>query len=212
MKKVWLILFMLLSPALLFAQDWNSKVGVGLTIDKGNSDRNLIVFDFNSRRKVGIEDIKTAASFSNETGQGRETIRKADFSSKINLFYHQDLFFFGALDMSHNTGAGIDYRIAPGVGAGAVLFQKTVLDTTVYSVTLNVGANPIIENLAGHSARTRGYYLIIQEFEYNFDARTHLSQHLNYKPNFRHSDDFLVDSSVAMSHDREQPVQYHKQP
>lgn len=194
-------LILLLVPASLFSQSWNPQAGVGLTVDKGNSDRNLLVFDFGSRRRAGIQDIRTTASFSNETGRERKTIRKADLSSKMNLYYHPDLFFFGALDVFHNNGAGVNYRIAPGVGAGAVLLRKEVLDTVVYNLTANVGANPIIENLAGRGAGTRGHYLFIQELEYNFDSRTHLNQRLDYKPSFRNTEHYLIDFTVALSHE-----------
>ncbi len=191
----------LLAPAFLFAAGWNPQVGLGLTVDKGNNDRNLLVLDFSSFNRAGIHEIRTLASFSNETGSGRRTIRKADFSSKLNLFYHPDLFFFGSLDAVHNSGAGIDYRIAPGIGAGVVIARREVQDTLVYSLTANLGVNPVIENLDGRPPVTRGHYLFIQELEYNFDSRTHLNQRLDYKPSFRNDDNYLLDMSLGLTHE-----------
>jgi len=199
MKRIIALAFLalnLLSPAAYAS--WNPELGIGLTVDKGNNDRNVVVFDFQARKKKDKVDFKTLSSFSYEDGKNREAIKKADHNSKINYYFNQDILFFSSLDIFHNSGAGIDYRIAPGFGAGLVIARKDVLDTLVYNITANLGVNPIIESMAHRGRETKGYYLLIQEMEYNFNSRTRLNERLDYRPNFSKPSNYLLDYFIML--------------
>ncbi len=201
MLRPILCLLLLTAGAALAQSGWNPELGIGLTLDKGNIDRNLFLMDFSSQKRGPIHEVRTNMSFSTETGRERESLRKADLNSKANLYYHPDLFFFGMLDVFHNNLAGIDYRIAPGLGAGVVLARKEVRDTLIYNFTANIGANPVFENRAGEGSITKGHYLLITEAEYLLDSSpTRLTGRLDYRPGFTDNANYLVDLSAAVVH------------
>lgn len=175
---------------------WEMGLGLGYTLNRGNSRQTTFVSGLNlsrtgERTRFNNEATSTSASIDS----GRKT-RKAALKSKFELEQNERFFYFTSLDLDHNREAGLDLRVAPGLGAGFVL-----LNGGKVNLNLNLGANPITEYISGQKRSTRGHYLGIQELKVRFNSRTRLEQSLTYKPRFDKAEAYLLNFNLSLNNE-----------
>jgi len=172
---------------------WKGSFGLGYTLNRGNSDQTSLVSTLEFERAGISSRFKSNNSVTSTSGSGKET-NKGAFKNKFELNQSQRFFYFAALDLDYNRQAGVDLRLAPGVGVGisAVARRKCRL-------AFNLGVNPITEYLRGRPDETKGYYLASEDLSLVLNSRTRLDQSITWKPRFDRTEDYLLNLSVAMT-------------
>jgi len=175
---------------------WEMGLGLGYTLNRGNSSQTTLVSSLNLARAGERTHFKTEATSTNASIEGGKKTQKAALRSKLELKHNARFFYFTTLDLDHNREAGLDLRVAPGLGAGiAVLTAKKV------TLNLNLGANPITEYFRGQSSTTRGHYLAIQELKVRFNSRSRLEQSLTYQPRVDKIESYLINFNLSLSNE-----------
>lgn len=177
-------------------EPWEMGLGLGYTLNRGNSKQTAFISSLNLSRTGERTRFNNDASFTSASiDSGRKT-RKAALKSKFELKHSERFFYFTTLDLDHNREAGLDLRMAPGLGAGFVLLTGKKV-----SLNFNLGANPITEYISGQPRKTRGHYLGIQELKVRFNSRTRLEQSLTYKPRFDKTEDYLLNFNLSLNNE-----------
>ncbi|MCE5271815.1 DUF481 domain-containing protein [bacterium] len=175
---------------------WEMGLGLGYTLNRGNSRQTSLVTSLNLARAGERTHFNTEATSTNASSEGGKKTQKAALRSKLELKHSERFFYFSTLDLDHNREAGLDLRVAPGLGAGiAVLTARKV------KLNLNLGANPITEYFRGRTSTTRGHYLAIQELKLRFNSRSRLEQSLTFQPRVDKIESYLLNFNLSLSNE-----------
>jgi len=174
---------------------WAGSLGFGLTMNRGNSRQSSMVSNLEVSRtgeKTRFIHQTTITKTSSDDEDG--TASKGSFNSKYELNQSKRFFYFTALDLDYNRQAGIDFRVAPGLGVGisAVASDRCRL-------SFNFGANIVTEYLREMPNRTNGHYLGSQDLRITLGSRTRIDQSVTYKPRFDKTEEYLLDCSVSLT-------------
>ncbi|HUU29468.1 MAG TPA: DUF481 domain-containing protein [archaeon] len=173
---------------------WDGNFGLGLTLNRGNTRQSSVVATIRIDRKGGKTNFINRASVTNIRSKDSKNTDKGTFKSKFELNLDKGFFFFSALDLEYNRQAGINLRMAPGLGVGIV-----VIKTKKLRLDLNFGANPVTEYLKDKPSRTKGHFLATQGLQVDFNGRTRLDQGLTYKPRVGKLNDYLVNFTLSLT-------------
>jgi len=173
---------------------WSGTFGMGLTLNRGNSDQRSLV----SNLRVNRPGDKTRFSSSATVTDSREHLgtstNKESLKSKYELDQTKRFFYFATLDMYYNRQEGLNMRLAPGMGVGFAILAKTKC-----RLNLNLGANPITEYRRNEPRRTHGHFLGSQDFRIDLNSHTRLEQNMTYKPRFDRLNDYLLTFEVSLT-------------
>lgn len=173
---------------------WRMGSGLGYTLNRGNSHQTTLISSLDLSRRGEKTRFLNEASMASATVKDGPKTKKASLKSKFELEHSERFFYFTTLDLDHNREAGLDLRLAPGLGAGMVL-----LNGGKVNLNLNLGVNPITEYRREHPRTTRGHYLGIQELSVRFNSRTRMEQSLTYKPRFDRTEAYLMNFNLSLN-------------
>jgi|GEM_PF-4814050 len=173
---------------------WDGGFGFGLTINRGNSRQSSLVSNLEISRTGEKTRFIHQTTVTKTDSEDEEDASKGSFNSKYELNQSKRFFYFTSLDLDYNRRAGIDFRVAPGLGVGisAVASDRCRL-------SFNFGANIVTEYLREMPDRTNGHYLGSQDLRVTLGSRTRLDQSLTYKPRFGRTEEYLLDFSVSIT-------------
>lgn len=176
------------------ANPWEDSFGLGLTVNRGNSRQQSFVstLDLDRKGRKARFNSNSAVTSTSSSEGGRS--QKGSFKTKYELDQSRRFFYFASLDLDYNRQAGIDLRLAPGLGVGisAITRKKCRLH-------FNLGANPVTEYLRYQPKRTRGHYLGGEDLRWTFNSRTRLEQSLVWKPSYDKTEDYLLNFSISLT-------------
>jgi len=173
---------------------WSGAFGMGLTLNRGNSNQRSVASSLRVSHKGGKSRFTSSTTVTNSGGEEQETTNKGSFKSKYELDRSKRFFYFATLDMYYNRQAGLNLRVAPGLGVGMALIAKRKS-----RLNLNLGANPITEYRRETPRRTRGHYLASQDLSIDLNSRTHVEQSLTYKPRFDRVQEYLLNFEISLT-------------
>lgn len=173
---------------------WDGGFGFGLTINRGNSRQSSLVSNLEISRTGEKTRFIHQTTVTKTSSEDEDDVSKGSFNSKYELNQSKRFFYFTSLDMNYNRRAGIDFRVAPGLGVGisAAASHRCRLN-------FNFGANLVTEYLRDRPNSTNGHYLGSQDLRINLSSHTRLDQSLTYKPRFGRTEDYLLDFSVSLT-------------
>ncbi|OGG00495.1 MAG: hypothetical protein A3F83_09695 [Candidatus Glassbacteria bacterium RIFCSPLOWO2_12_FULL_58_11] len=176
------------------AEPWEGSFGLGLTVNRGNSSQQSFVstLDLNRKGEKARFNSNSSVTSTNSSDGGRS--QKGSFKNKFERDQNRRFFYFVALDLDYNRQAGIDLRMAPGLGVGI-----SAINRRKCSLHFNLGANPVTEYLRYQPRRTKGHYLAGEDLRWTFNSRTRLEQSVVWKPRFDKTQDYLLNFNASLT-------------
>lgn len=166
----------------------------GLTVTEGNTE--TLSLSFTGRLGYNVD--RHTWSFASELIRTRTDGEVEANRGNVELGYDfepsERLFLSSQFRASYNRPAGIDRRLAPGVGVG-----YDVLRDEFSRLSLNAGANWVAETFTDDSRQSSIYFNIEQEFKLRVNSTTDLEQRLAYSPRPSDLGDYLVQASLALT-------------
>jgi putative salt-induced outer membrane protein YdiY len=141
----------------------------------------------------GVNSWTLSGQFVRNTDRAQETANKGSASLRYDYEPSARFFLYGRFGASYNRPAGLDRRLAPGVGLG-----YDVLSGDTYRVALGGGWNWIEDRFADASRTQAVYFTVSQDFDLKVNSDTELSQSLAYLPRPGSLEDYLVHGEVTL--------------
>ncbi len=173
---------------------WEAIFGLGLTMNRGNSRQSSLVSNLEVSRTGEKTRFIHQTTVTKTNSEDEEDVSKGSFNSKYELSQTKRFFYFTSLDLDYNRLAGIDFRVAPGLGVGI-----SAVASSRCRLNFNFGANSVTQYLRDRPNSTNGHYLGSQDLRITLSSRTRLDQSLTYKPRFDKTEDYLLDLSVSLT-------------
>lgn len=173
---------------------WEGSLGMGGTLNRGNSRQSSLISTVEIEHKSKKTRLITKASVTTTNSSKGKDSDKGAFKTKFEFKGKKLIFYFSSLDMDYNRQAGIDLRVAPGLGLGV-----SVISNKRCRLDLSFGANPITEYLHKKPNRTKGHYLCNQELKINLSERTKLDQSITYKPRAGRLKEYLLNFRLSLT-------------
>ena len=173
---------------------WSGTFSMGLTFNRGNSDQRSLASNLRVNRTGDKTRFSSSATVTNSREHLGRSTNKGSFKSKYELDQSKRFFYFATLDMYYNRQAGLNLRLAPGMGVGLAILAKRKC-----RLNLNLGANPITEYRRNEPRQTHGHFLGSQDFRIDLNSRTRLEQNMTYKPRFDRLNDYLLNFEVSLT-------------
>lgn len=179
MRTIVLFFATLMVTSIALAQDappaspWTSSLGAGLALTSGNSDTQNLNFAFTT-----LWDPKTNRLFKADAlylrGEANEetTVDKSSASARYERSFDRR-FYFGELSYLGDQLKGIDYLIAPIVGAGYYLIK-----TDTRKLTVDGGVGAAFEKSDGIGSESSGAVKAGQAFDWTITPTSRFTQKL----------------------------------
>jgi putative salt-induced outer membrane protein YdiY len=174
--------------------NWKGNFGMGLTVNRGNSEQRSIVSNLRLNRSGENSRFSSAVTVTNSKEHLAKSTNKGSFKSKYELDRSERFFYFATFDMKYNRQAGLNLRLAPGAGMGLAVIAKRKC-----RLNLNLGANPITEYRRGEPRRTHGYYLGSQDLGIDLNSRARLEQSMTYNARFDRVQEYLLTFEISLT-------------
>ena len=172
---------------------WESSVGAGLTLTRGNSDTLLVTASIETHKKTSIDEISLGASGAygeNDSVQNVNSIR--GFSQYNHLFSDR---FFGYLraDALHDGIADLQYRITVGPGVGYDFIKET--NTTLAG---EIGPSFVNQRLGGVDDNFASLRLA-ERFEHRFSRYgARVWQSVEFLPQINKFENYLINAEIGL--------------
>jgi putative salt-induced outer membrane protein YdiY len=104
---------------------WESSVGTGLTLTRGNSDTLLITASIQTHKKTPDDEISLGADGAYGENNSVANVNNAHGFSQYNHLFSDRFFGYLRADALHDGIADLQYRITVGPGAGYYFLKET---------------------------------------------------------------------------------------
>lgn len=166
----------------------------GLTVTEGNSE----TLSLNFAGRIAYEIRQHAWSLSGQVLRTRDGDElRANRGSLATRYGYEpsDRFFLGSqFRASYNRPAGIERRLAPGLGLG-----YDVLRGEFTRLSVDAGMNWVGERFTDDTRESSLYFNLEQQFRLRVNETTDLEQRLEYSPRPDDLGDYLVHASLALT-------------
>ncbi len=174
--------FVLVSAAAAFAQDdeeepprWSVLGDFGFTSTSGNSDISTFSYGLYADYYIDREQKRNRLSLTGSAiyskDQGNETANRGDLALRYDYRPGDAFFIYAILFGSYNKPAGLDQKIAPGVGVG-----YRFINTDRVTLDGSVGPSYIRDRFVDGSTRQAWYGTFGQAFKLTVNDKTDLVQ------------------------------------
>ena len=155
---------------------WESSVGFGLTLTKGNSDTLMATANFLTAKKWDKNELSFGADGTYGENDGEKNAETARAFGQYNRLLNERLFGLGRVEGLYDALAFIDYRVtvAAGLGYYFIKNEKTTLSG-------EVGPGWVAEKVAGV---TEEYFTIrfAERFEQKLSKTARIWEMAEYMP------------------------------
>lgn len=173
---------------------WDGSADFGLTITSGNSETTSISVGANATREFVRQRLSFSATYLRTTDEGEEVTNRGELGSSYRYFPSGQFYFTARGSGSFNEPAGLDLRLAPGVGAGYVVAQGEN-----YQLSAEGGSNWIRDAYVDGTTTTAFYYALAQSFSLQVSETTSLEQELRYNPKASDFSDYLLHGQATLT-------------
>jgi putative salt-induced outer membrane protein YdiY len=182
-----------LTNQLTNASAWQSSVGLGFSMTRGNSDNTLLTAKWQSRWRSELNEWLLGASGiygENDSVKNRELLHGY---GQFNHFFNPRLYDFGRVDGLHDGIKDIRYRFTGSVGLGYYLVQRTNL-----TLTVEAGPSVVTEKEGDDQSETYAAGRFAGRFEYKFGPGTRLWQSAEIIPQVDRMANYIVNAEVGI--------------
>lgn len=200
----------LLTPASMTAQDlpaggfsqdtvdeelgWGGGADFGLTVTSGNSETTTISVGANATREFVRQRLSFSATYLRTTDEGEEVAHRGELGTSYRYFPNRRFYLTARTSGSFNEPAGLDLRLAPGVGAGYVLAEGES-----YQLSAETGLNWIRDAYVDGTTTRSFYYGLAQSFSLQINETTSLEEELRYNPKADDLSDYLLHAQASLT-------------
>lgn len=173
---------------------WGGSFDLGITVTQGNSETSNFSLSGRTVNRGERHRWLFAGSYLRASTDGQETANKGELAVQYDYFPGERFFFFGRAAGSFNEPAGLDLRLAPGLGAGYLLAGPPGAE-----LALEGGATWIRDEFVDGSS-TRSVFLALgQTLHWKVSETTTVDQSLTYNPRSTRLDDYLLTGEASVS-------------
>lgn len=172
---------------------WRGSADLGFTLTEGNSETTSLSVGAEGIHRMERQRWTLTGSYLRSTTDGERTADRLDLLARYDVFPSERFFLFAEGRGGFNKPAGIETRIAPGLGAG-YQFVSTA-DLTAAGKT---GATYIRDEFVDGSVDEALYGALGQSLELAVNDGTTLSQSLTYNPRLEDLGDYLLHGEIAL--------------
>jgi putative salt-induced outer membrane protein len=166
----------------------------GFTLTQGNSETTSLNVGATVEYLLPGHEWKASGLFLRSTDGGDETANRGSGSARYDFKPSDRVFLYGRFGASYNRQAGLDRRLAPGLGAG-----YDIVRTPTFSLSLGGGLNWIHDQFADAS-RTRSVFVTVgQDLSLKVNSTTELKQSLSWSPRPDDPRDYLVRGEAILT-------------
>jgi putative salt-induced outer membrane protein YdiY len=183
---------------------WESSVGVGLTLTRGNSDTILVTANFLTQKKdpitewafgadgaYGENKVQTAIG-TNTSSRYVENNESLHVFGQYNHLFSDRFFGYARIEGLHDGIAGLSYRFTISPGAGYYFLKYT--NTTLAG---EVGPGLTLQELGGVDS-TYATLRLAERFEHKFAEHARLWQSLELLPQINKFNNYLVNAEIGV--------------
>jgi putative salt-induced outer membrane protein YdiY len=172
---------------------WESSVGAGLTLTRGNSDTLLVTSSFQTHRKTPENEITFGADGAYGENDGEKNVDTEHAFTQYNHLFTERFYGYGRLEGLHDGIADLQYRITVGPGVGYYFIKET---NTTFAGEL--GSSYVNERLGGADDNYMTFRAA-ERYEYkfkNFGAR--LWENAEILPQVDKFDNYLINAEIGI--------------
>ncbi len=166
----------------------------GFTLTQGNSETTSLNIGSTLEYRLSGHEWTASGLFLRSTDDGDETANKANGTARYDYKPSDRFFLYGRFGASYNRQAGLDRRLAPGLGAG-----YDVVKTPSFKVSLGGGMNWIQDVFADASRTESVFFTLGQELALKVNSTTELKQSLSFSPRPNDPQDYLVRGEAVLT-------------
>jgi putative salt-induced outer membrane protein YdiY len=171
---------------------WESSVGFGLTLTKGNSDTLMATANFLTGKKWDKNELAFGADGTYGENNGTKNAESAHAFGQYNRLLNDRLFGFGRVEGLYDALAFIDYRATVSVGLGYYFIKNDRM-----TLSAEVGPGWVAEKVAGNTAE---YFTIrfAEKFEYKLNKTARIWELAEYMPQVDNWGNYLATLEVGV--------------
>ena len=171
---------------------WESSVGFGLTLTKGNSDTLMATATFLTGKKWEQNELAFGAGGTYGENNGTKNADAAAGFGQYNRLLNERLFGFGRVEAQYDALAFIDYRVTISAGLGYYLIKN---ETTTLSA--EVGPGWVTEKVAGNPD---DYFTIrfAERFEHKLSKTARIWESIEYMPQVDNWGNYQVNAVLGV--------------
>lgn len=173
---------------------WRGNADLGFTLTQGNSETTNLSLGAKVIHQAPSRRWTFDGSYLRATTDGDETANKADASAQFDYFPQDRFFLFARAAAGFNRPAGIDRRLAPGLGVGYTVVAGERADLDV-----EAGARWIQDRFVDGSTDEAVYASLEETFSLVLNSTTDLAQSLAYAPKAEDFGEFLLEAEVKLT-------------
>lgn len=166
----------------------------GLTITEGNSETLSLNFAGRIAYEIRQHTWSLSTTLLRTRDGGEIRANRGDLSARYKYEPGDRFFLNSQFRASYNRPAGIERRLAPGLGIG-----YDVLRGELTRLSLDAGMNWIGERFTDDTRESSLYFNLEQKFTLRVNETTDLEQRLAYSPRPDDLGDYLIHASLALT-------------
>lgn len=173
---------------------WTGSADLGFTLTQGNSETTNLSLGANLVHETERRKWTFQGSYLRASTDGDETANKGEALGQFDYSPSDRFFFFGRTSVGFNRPAGIDRRLAPGLGLG-----YRVLDRERAELSVEGGARWIQDRFVDGTTDEAVYASLEESFSLVVNNTTNLAQSLAYTPKAEDFGEFLLEAEVKLT-------------
>ena len=172
---------------------WESSVGAGLTLTRGNSDTLLVTASIETHKKTSIDEISLGASGAYGENDSVQNVNSVRGFSQYNHLFSERFFGYLRADALHDGIADLQYRITVGPGVGYDFIKET--NTTLAG---EIGPSFVNQRLGGVDDNFATLRLA-ERFEHRFSRYgARVWQSVEFLPQINKFENYLINAEIGL--------------
>jgi putative salt-induced outer membrane protein len=172
---------------------WESSLGLGLTLTRGNSDTVLATGNIQTHRKGIQNEISLGADGAYGENNSVEDVNSAHAFSQYNHLFSERFFGYLRAEALHDEIADLQYRITLSPGAGYYFLKQTNT-----SLAGEFGPAMVFQRLGNHDDNFVTLRLA-ERFEHKFsEQKARVWQSVEILPQINDFNNFIVNAEVGV--------------
>jgi len=171
---------------------WESSVGFGLALTKGNSDTLMATANFLTGKKWDKNELAFGADGTYGENDGTKSAESAHAFGQYNRLLNDRLFGFGRVEGLYDALAFIDYRMTVSAGLGYYFIKNDRM-----TLTAEIGPGWVAEKVAGNTSE---YFTIrfAEKFEYKLSKAARIWELAEYMPQVDRWENYLINAELGI--------------
>jgi putative salt-induced outer membrane protein YdiY len=172
---------------------WESSVGVGFTLTRGNSDTLLITGSIQTHRRTRADELSLGADGAYGENNSIQNVNSAHGFTQYNHLFSQRFFGYLRADALHDGIADLQYRITLSPGVGYYFLRQTNM-----FLAGELGPAMVFERL-GDEDNNFVTARLAERFEYKFaDPSARIWQSVEFLPQISDTRNFVLNAELGI--------------